>query len=155
MMVAHAKEWKRTLDHLWSAQSLDYAQAARLAAEIARSEEPALQRAAAQVLPSLRGACLKGADRSARELARRRLSALRDVLHALDAPRFGKRSHAAPTPQAHHRRLLGLPPDRPLFGAEIKEAYKRAAKRLHPDAGGNARDFHALAEAREALMREI
>ena len=154
-MVAPAQEWKRTVDRLWSAPSLDYAQAARLAAEIARSEEPALQRAAAQVLPSLRGACLKGADRSAREVARRRLSALRDVLHALDAPRFGKRGHAALAPQVHHRRLLGLPPDRRLFGVEIKEAYKRAAKKLHPDVGGNARDFHALAEARDALMREI
>jgi hypothetical protein len=154
-MVAHAKEWKRTVDRLWSAQSLDYAQAARLAAEIAHSEEPALQQAAAQVLPSLRGAGLKGADRSAREVARRRLSALRDMLHALDAPRFGKRGHGALTLQEHHRRLLGLPSGRPLFGAEIKDAYKRAAKRFHPDAGGNARDFHALAEARDALMREI
>jgi hypothetical protein len=154
-MVAHAKEWKRAVDHLWSAQPLDYAQAARLAAEIARSAEASLQRAAAQALPSLRGACLKGADRSAREVARRRLSALRDVLHALDAPRFGKRSHAALTPQEHHRRLLGLPSGRPLIGAEIKEAYKRAAKKLHPDAGGNARDFHALATACDALMREI
>jgi hypothetical protein len=152
---AHAKEWKDAVDRLWSAPQLDYAQAARLAAEIARGEEPALQSAAAQVLPSLRGASLKGADRSAREVARRRLSALRDLLHALDAPRFGKRGHAALTPQEQHRRLLGLPPGRPLLGAEIKEAYKRAAKKLHPDAGGNARDFHALAEARDALMREI
>jgi hypothetical protein len=93
-MLVHAKEWKRTVDRLWSASHFDYAAAARLAAEIASSDEPALQRAATQALPSLRGACLKGADRSAREVARRRLSALRDALHALDAPRFGKRESA-------------------------------------------------------------
>ena len=84
-------EWKRLVDRLWSAADLDYAQGARLVAEIAGSEEPALQRAAAQALPSLRGACLKGADRAARARARRRLSAVRDILHALDAPRFGRR----------------------------------------------------------------
>jgi hypothetical protein len=100
-MDMHAKEWKGSLDRLWSAPHLDFAQAARLVADIARSDEPALQRAAAQALPSLRGACLKGADRGAREVARRRLSAIRDVLHALGAPRFGKRGNAALNRTAH------------------------------------------------------
>jgi hypothetical protein len=148
-------EWKRAADRLWSAAEFDHASAARLAAEIARSGEPALQRAAAQALPSLRSACLKGADRAARELARRRLSAVRDVLHALDAPRFGKRVHAALGMEDPHRKLLGLPPGRRLSGAEIRDAYKRAAKTRHPDAGGSESAFRELSEARDALLREV
>jgi hypothetical protein len=147
-------EWKRTVDRLWSAESLDYAQGARLVAEIARSEEPALQRAAAQALPGLRSACQKGADRTTRERARRRLSAVRDVLHALDAPRFGKRISAL-SPQDLHRKLLGLPPGRHLSGAEIRDAYKRVAKTRHPDAGGTDAAFRELSEARDALLREV
>jgi curved DNA-binding protein CbpA len=50
--------------------------------------------------------------------------------------------------------MLGLPLDRRLSGPEIHQAYKRAAKRAHPDAGGNARDFLELSAARDALMKE-
>ena len=53
-MDARLKEWKLVVDRLWSAAAPDYAQAARLAAEIARSEEPRLAATAAQALPSLR-----------------------------------------------------------------------------------------------------
>jgi hypothetical protein len=153
-MSAQLKEWKHALDQLWSATELDCGQAARLAAEMTRSEEARLREVATQALPSLRGALLKGAGRGARELARRRLGAVRDVLHALDAPRFGKRGSekAFPTPEEHHRRLLGLPTGRRLFGPEIHQAYKRAAKTVHPDAGGSEREFLELSKARDALM---
>ncbi len=156
-MDAQAREWKGAVDRLWSATALDYAQAARLAAEIARSEEPRLQHAAAQALPSLRSASLKDAERRTRDLARRRLGAVRDVLHALAAPRFGKRGHAveALTPEEHYRRLLGLPLGRRLYGPEINQAYKRAAKKLHPDMGGSEREFLELSTARDALMKAL
>lgn len=152
-MIAHVKEWKQSVDQLWSASPLDYARAARLSAEIARSEVPALQNAASQALPVLRHACLRSADRGTKAIAQRRLGAIRDALHALDAPRFGKRGHLALTPDDHHRRLLGLSQTRELSAAEIRDAYKRAAKTLHPDGGGSAREFNELSVARDELLK--
>jgi hypothetical protein len=156
-MDAQAQEWKGAVDRLWSATALDYRQAAQLVAEMARSEEPRLQQAASQALPSLRSASLRDAERRTRDLARRRLGAVRDVLHALTAPRFGKRGHAAEalTPEEHYRRMLGLPLGRRLFGPEINQAYKRAAKKVHPDTGGSERDFLELSAARDALMKAL
>jgi hypothetical protein len=157
-MQPHTKEWKSAVERLWTAPVFDYAQAAQLAAEMARQDDaPALQHAAAQALPSLRRACQKAADRHTREVAKRRLGAVRNLLHALDAPRFGKRGSAkeALTPEDHCRRLLGLPLGRRLFGPEIHQAYKRAAKTVHPDAGGSEQDFLALSAARDALMKEL
>jgi hypothetical protein len=87
-----------------------------------------------------------------RNLARRRFGAIRDALHALDVPRFGKRA-SVPAPEQEQRRLLGLPPERRLAESEIQHGYKRAAKRLHPDAGGSTREFTELAAARDALMK--
>jgi hypothetical protein len=46
-MDARLKQWKHDVDRLWSAAAPDYAQAARLVAEIARSDEPRLATAAA------------------------------------------------------------------------------------------------------------
>jgi len=152
-MAAHVKDWKQTVDRLWSTAPLDYAQAARLSAEIARSDVHTLQQAASQALPALRHACLKNADRGTKAIAQRRLGAIRDVLHALDAPRFGKRGHLALTPDDHHRRLLGLPQGRELTATEVREAYKRAAKTLHPDSGGSAREFNDLSMARDELLK--
>jgi hypothetical protein len=147
------KQWKRDTERLWSASPFDVREAASLAAEIARhGGDERLRQAAAQALPSLRGACLKSADQMSRNVARRRFGIIRDALHALDTPRFGKRT-AAPAPEQQHRRLLGLPPDRQLAESEIQQGYKRAAKRLHPDAGGSTREFAELSAARDALMK--
>ena len=150
------KSWKSAIDRFWSASSGDWREIARLAAEIAASSaDQTLRQAAMQALPSLRSASLKSADRSAREIARRRLSIVRDVLHTLTAPRFGKRGVAPKllTPEAHYRQMLGLPLDRRLAAAEIHQAYKRAAKTVHPDGGGNAQQFRELSAARDALMK--
>jgi hypothetical protein len=147
------KHWKREIELLGSSSPFDYRQAAALAAEIARhGADEGLRQAAAQALPSLRGACLKTSDQMSRNVARRRFGAIRDALHALDAPRFGKRA-SVPAPEQQHRRLLGLPPDEQLAESEIQQGYKRAAKRLHPDAGGSAREFAELSAARDALMK--
>lgn len=153
-MNAQTKAWKREIDRLWSAPALDYRQAAQFVAEMARGEEPALRAAAGQALPNLRQACLKTADRMTKTLAQRRLGTVRDALHALDAPRFGKRREM-PSPEEHYRRVLGLPLGRRLDGTEIHQAYKRAAKTVHPDAGGSERDFQELSAARDALMKSI
>jgi hypothetical protein len=146
------KHWKRDTDRLWAASPFDVREAAALAAEIARhGGDETLRQAAAQALPSLRGACLKTSDQMSRNIARRRFGAVRDALHALDAPSFGKRT-AVPAPEQQHRRLLGLPAGQ-LTEPEIQQGYKRAAKRLHPDAGGSAREFAELSAARDALMK--
>jgi curved DNA-binding protein CbpA len=76
------------------------------------------------------------------------------VLHTLTEPRFGKREATVkvPTREERHRQVLGLPFDRGLSAAEIHLAFKRAAKRAHPDGGGNAGAFLELTTARDALM---
>jgi hypothetical protein len=153
-MERQLTQWKLGVDRLWSAHTLDVREAARLVAEIAGCEEAMLRHAAAQALPSLRNAIVKSADRSTRELARRRLGLVRDALHVQTAPRFGKRGvTAALTPEQRHRQLLGLPLGRRLAAAEIQTAFKRAAKTAHPDGGGNGQEFRDLSAARDALLR--
>jgi hypothetical protein len=152
-MDMQQKHWKRDTDRLWVASPFDAREAAALAAEIARhGGDETLRQAAAQALPSLRGACLKTSDQMSRNVAQRRFGAIRDALHTLDAPRFGKRA-AVPAPEQQYRRLLGLSPERHLAESEIQQGYKRAAKRLHPDAGGSAGEFTELSAARDALMK--
>jgi hypothetical protein len=150
-------EWKFGLDRIWSAATPDYAEAVRIVGEIADvSEETLLRQAATQALPSLRNAAPGNADDGTRDAARRRLRVVREVLHTLASPRFGKReaSLKLPTLEARYRQLLELPLDRRLSAAEIHRAYKHVAKRAHPDAGGSAGEFLELVAAREALMKQ-
>ncbi len=156
-MDRQLSEWKLGVERIWSAAAPDYHEAARLAAEIARvSGEAMLRQAATQALPILRSASAEEADQSTQDAARRRLGVIREVLHELTAPRFGKRQTVlkALTPEEGYRQMLGLPIGRRLSRAEIHRAYKRVAKRAHPDAGGSAREFLELSAAREALMKE-
>jgi hypothetical protein len=157
LMDRQVLEWKLEADLLWSAAAPDYRAAERLAADIARaSEDPQLRRTATLALPSLRTASLEDADIGSRQLAWQRMGAMRDVLHARDAPRFGQRGNA-PKPLSvtdRQRQLLGLPLGRRLSGPEIHQAYKRAAKQAHPDGGGDTRKFQELSAARDALMKE-
>ena len=156
-MVRQLSEWRLGVERICSAAAPDYAEAARLAAEIARaSEEAVLRQAATQGLSILRSASAKTADPITREAARRRLGVISGVLHTLGTQQFGKRQ-ADPKPLApgeRSRQMLGLPLGRRLSRVEIHQAYKRAAKTAHPDAGGNARDFQELSAARDALMQE-
>jgi hypothetical protein len=157
-MDAQLKNWKSALDRLWSAPVLDCREGMLLATEMARhSPEPALQQAAAQAVASLRDACAKGADQRKKAVAQRRVAAIRNALHVLTGPRFGKRGNSERplTAEEHHRRVLGLPLDRRLFGPEISQAYKQAAKKLHPDTGGSERAFLELSAARDALMKAL
>jgi hypothetical protein len=152
-MDRQLSEWKLSLDRIRSAAAPDYHEAARLAAEIAgAAKEATLRWAAAQALPILRSAANE--DAATQEVALRRLGVVREVLHTLTTPKFGKRDAEPrlPTPEERHRQMLGLPFDRGLTLAEIHRAFKRAAKTAHPDAGGNAQAFLELTAARDALM---
>jgi hypothetical protein len=156
-MDRQAMEWKLAVERLWSAAPLDFRKAERLAADIAHgSEDAALRQSAAQALPALRTASLENADRSTRDDAQRRLGVIRDLLLAINASGFGRRGAAPKTLSAeeNYRQMLGLPLGRRLARAEIRQAYKRAAKTAHPDAGGNTEEFLALSAAQEALMKE-
>jgi hypothetical protein len=157
-MDAQLRRWKSAVERLWSADVFDCREALQLATEIARQAgEPALQQAAAQALASLRDACVKGAEQRKINVAQRRVAAIRNALHVLTAPRFGKRgSTERPlTAEERHRRLLGLPLGRRLYGPEISQAYKRAAKKVHPDAGGSPHAFQELSAARDALRKAL
>jgi hypothetical protein len=155
-MDAQLSDWKLALDRLWSADDLDCREALLLATDIARhSAEPALQQTAVQAAASLRDVCTKGADQRKKNLAQLRVAAIRNALHVLTAPRFGKRgaTERLPTADEGHRRLLGLPVGRRLYGPEISQAYKQAAKTIHPDAGGSKSAFQELSAARDALRK--
>jgi hypothetical protein len=150
-------QWKLGIERLWSAAAPDYSEAVRLAAQMANaSAETMLRQAATQAQPILRHALLEDADQDIRDAARRRLGVIREVLHELTTPQFGKRQDRAKslTPEECHRQMLGLPLGCRLSGAEIHRAYKRAAKTAHPDVGGSARQFLELSAARDALMKQ-
>ena len=150
-------EWKVEIERIWSAAAPDYGDAVRIASHMANAgEETLLRQAASQALPILRGASHGEADQAIRDAARRRLGVLREVLNTLATPQFGKRQTPAklPTREECYRQLLGLPLGARLSETEIHRAYKRVAKRAHPDAGGNVEAFLELSAARDALMRE-
>ncbi len=150
-------EWKLGIERIWSAAAPDYQEAACLADDIARfSEHTMLRQAATQALPILRSAVVGTADRSIQDAARRRLGIVREALHTLTTPQFGRRqgSMKSLTAEERYRQMLGLPLDRRLSVPEIHRAWKHVAKRVHPDAGGSAREFLELSAARDALMKK-
>jgi hypothetical protein len=156
-MARRLAEWKLELDRIWSAHAPDYGEALRLALEIAgAAEEETLRQAVSQALPILRRAADEEFDHTTRDAARRRLGVIREVISALTTPKFGRRRSALRTLTAEERcrELLGLPLDRRLSEGEIHRAYKLLAKRVHPDAGGNAEAFLKISAAHEVLMRE-
>jgi hypothetical protein len=155
-MDSKLREWQLDVERIRSAAAPDWREAARLVDAMARiSGDVVLRQAAAQALPILRRAASAGAEPGIAEAAQRRLGIIREVLHALITPKFGRRDIPVRllTPEERHRQLLGLPLDRRPTLAEINRAYKHVAKSAHPDAGGSAQDFLALSAAREALMK--
>ena len=156
-MDRQLSEWKVEIERIWAAAAPDYGEAVRLASHMANTgEETVLRQAASQALPILRAAAHDDADHITRDAARRRLGVLRDVLHTLLTPQFGRRQSPAklPTPEECYRQLLGLPLGGRLSESEIHRAYKLLAKRAHPDAGGNVKAFLELSAAHDALMKE-
>lgn len=51
-----------------------------------------------------------------------------------------------------HRATLDLPAEGRLEPSQINAAFRRMAKRAHPDAGGSAADYRRISEARDALL---
>jgi hypothetical protein len=147
-------EWKHAVDRLWQAEGLDWTEVAHVVASIAAAAEAAdLRHAATQAQPSIRNAAANPQDHMAGVVARRRLGIVRDVLHELATPKFGRRgAEKVLRADERYRQMLGLPLDRQLAPTEIHQAFRRSAKRVHPDAGGDAHAFLALAAARDALM---
>lgn len=148
--------WKAELERLLQADQLDWRDAVTLVGDIARSSSDViLRQAATQALPILRSAAGLGADHVTLEAARRRLIVVLDVLIELTTPRFGRRG-AKPkplSPDQRARKLLGLPIDGALSVSEIHGAFRRAAKTMHPDAGGSETAFRELVAAQDVLMK--
>jgi len=147
--------WKLAVERLLSAVTVDWREAVRLASEIAgRSADQTLRHAATQTIPILRNALLDGTDHATTEAARRRLGVLLDVLHELTTPRFGRRDARpkALSPEQRARRVLDLPLEGPLTVADIHRAFRRAAKGVHPDAGGSEQAFREVTAAHDVLM---
>lgn len=59
--------------------------------------------------------------------------------------------HPPDDQRAKHLRTLGLDPRKSWNPDEVKAAYRRAAKRSHPDAGGSSVEFIAVQNAWEWL----
>lgn len=153
-MMERLDSWKLGLERLRSADAPDWAEAARLVAEIARmSSDVTLRQAAEQALPVLRQA-VDNDDHSVTLAGQRRLGVVLEVVHDLSAPRFGRRN-AMPKQMSREdraRKVLGLPFAVQLTCEDINQAYRRAAKGMHPDKGGSAQGFIDLAAARDLLI---
>jgi hypothetical protein len=155
-MDQQLNQWKLAIERFAAAAAPDFREVAQLVSEIAEtSTDRTLRQGASQALPSLRNAAAWSADQATRDIARRRLGLFMEAMHAQTAPRFGLRGVPAKklTVEEGYRQLLGLPLDRRLMPAEIHQAFRRAAKTMHPDAGGDARQFEELSAARDALMK--
>ena len=152
-MDRHVGEWKHAVDRFWQAEGPDWTEVAHVIGSIAMSEDVDLRHAATQAQPSIRNAAAHPQDHMTRVVARRRLGVIRDVLHEMATPKFGRRGvEKVLTEDERYREMLGLPLDGRLAASEIHQAFRRVAKRMHPDAGGDAHAFLALAAARDALM---
>jgi hypothetical protein len=153
-MDRHVGEWKHAVDRFWQAEGPDWSEVAHVVAAIAtEAEEADLRNAATQAQPSIRNAANNPQDHMTRVVARRRLGVIRDVLHGLTTPKFGRRgAEKILSPEERYREMLGLPLDGRLAPTEIHRAFRRTAKLMHPDAGGDAHAFLALSAARDALM---
>ncbi|WGD54414.1 J domain-containing protein [Bradyrhizobium sp. CB1650] len=153
-MMERLESWKIALERLRSVDAADWAEAGRLVAEIVRmSTDTMLRQAAEQALPVLRQAA-DNDDHSVTLAAQRRVGVILEVIHDLTAPRFGRRN-ALPkklSKEERARRTLGLPLAVQLTCEDINQAYRRAAKGMHPDQGGNAQAFIDLAAARDILI---
>jgi hypothetical protein len=69
---------------------------------------------------------------------------------------WGATAAGPPATLRRHADLSALGLDRlPSSPDELRRAYRAAAKAAHPDAGGSAEAFRAVAEASERLARRL
>ena len=73
-------------------------------------------------------------------------------LHGRKADRFRFANNPHETA---YRQRLGLPEFGNLRKSDIEQAFKKAAKRIHPDVGGSDNEFKLLSSAREALLKRL
>ena len=160
-MARRLQAWRVAADELWAAKPLPFAEAGRLLAEIRRAGDPQLRSAAEQALPSTRRAIERTPGPFERSVARKRFGAVRDALHTLTSTHFGRqkatRTARPPSPpispeEIGSRQLLGVSTQGALTRADIQAAYKRSARVVHPDTGGDAERFYELTQARVALL---
>lgn len=158
-MTAHLGSLKRQAEELWAEPTLNYWAAARLASEITqKSAVPSLVQSAQQALPSLKAAAAPKADPYRLSVARRRFAAIRNELHILTGPTFGRRqgwTGSGVLPDALQRGLLGLPVSGPLSRSAVQAAFKSAAKLAHPDMGGRLESFQTIVKARDELLKSL
>jgi len=64
-------------------------------------------------------------------------------------------SHIRQCDEKQHRELLELPLDGELEPSQIKAAYRRLAKKAHPDVGGSHEKFVRITEARNTLLELV
>lgn len=64
-------------------------------------------------------------------------------------------THMQQFSEQEHRELLCLPIDGELESSQIKAAFRRLAKKAHPDVGGSHDHFVRITEARNALLESI
>jgi len=56
--------------------------------------------------------------------------------------------------EIEHRRLLCLPIEGRLEASQIKTAYRKVIKKVHPDVGGSHEKFIEITEARDTLLKK-
>ena len=64
-------------------------------------------------------------------------------------------AHMRQSDEKEHRELLCLPVDGELEVSQVKAAYRRLAKKAHPDVGGSHELFVRITEARDMLLEII
>ncbi len=86
----------------------------------------------------------------------RREASLKQKKAQDDIHRYNKKKHSESRfiSEKEHRELLCLPMEGVLEISQIKAAYKKAAKRTHPDAGGTHEQFVLVGRARDALLEK-
>lgn len=84
----------------------------------------------------------------------KRRRARQELLDELE--RYNRRKiNAMQSIQKEYRALLSLPEDGTLELSQIKSAYRKAAKKAHPDAGGSQELFIRIKEACDALLELV
>lgn len=88
------------------------------------------------------------------ESRKKRRKAQQEFFEELEKNNKQKRD-SFPQAQAEYRSLLNLPNEGMLEISQIKSAYRKAAKKAHPDAGGTQEMFIRIKEACDALLELI
>ncbi len=89
------------------------------------------------------------------EAYKKRLEAQERLFEELLRNNKRKRLHTQHYHEKMHRELLELPVEGVLESSQIKAAYRRLAKRSHPDVGGTHELFVQITDARDALLEGV